>query len=72
MHDFVLAPRRARAQSAVADGARARNRKMNRTRSNCLDYEHDSLEFWASLADRQSDKEPSADIDEEFLKGTWM
>ena len=34
--------------------------------------EDESLEFWASLADRQSDKEPSADIDEEFLKGTWM
>jgi hypothetical protein len=30
------------------------------------------LEFWASLAERQSDKDPSVDIDEEFLKGTWM
>ncbi|MCY3007182.1 MAG: Ig-like domain-containing protein [Planctomycetota bacterium] len=34
--------------------------------------EVESTEFWASLADRQSDKETSADIDEEFLKGTWM
>jgi hypothetical protein len=34
--------------------------------------EDESLEFWASLADRQSDKDPSVDIDEEFLKGTWM
>lgn len=34
--------------------------------------EDESLEFWASLADRQSDKDPSSDIDEEFLKGTWM
>jgi VCBS repeat-containing protein len=34
--------------------------------------EDESLEFWASLAERQSDKDPSVDIDEEFLKGTWM
>jgi hypothetical protein len=36
------------------------------------DQEDESLEFWASLADRQSDKDPSVDEDEEFLKGTWM
>jgi len=31
-----------------------------------------ATEFWATLALREDNKVESLDIDDEFLKGTWM